>query len=132
MDKVLSTRIAIKILNKNIGFTVRQVLESPGKVLDVALKPLQKAADKALEPVLSKLHIQIQVPPEIADLPKKFDSLKSVNDVADAPIAKVENALRPEMPKEYQDQTDRLAKTATSQLSRQAMRGPAPHRRSYH
>ncbi len=132
LDKVLSTRIAVKIFTKNIGFTVRQVLESPGKVLDVALKPLQKMADKALKPVLSKLHIQVQVPREIADLPKKFDGLKSVNDVADAPIAKVENALRLEMPKEYQNQIDLLAKTATSQLSRQAMHGPAPHRPPHH
>ena len=55
LNRVLNKSLSFKIpFGKRVSFSVRTVIESPGKVMDIALKPLQKLAQKALQPVLGK------------------------------------------------------------------------------
>ena len=73
LDKVLSTRVGVKMFGKFFGFTVRQVIEGPDKVAKAVLKPLKKLADKALGGVKGKFTVRVKLPGELGKLPAKFD-----------------------------------------------------------
>jgi hypothetical protein len=93
LDKVLNKRIAIKLFGKEYGFTVRQVIEGPGKVADFILKPLQVLADAALKPVLHAFKLEIKPPRELAAIEHSLDAAAARQAVVTQSIARVESAL---------------------------------------
>ena len=115
LGKVMSKKISVKFPVK-FSVTIRQLLEAPGKVLDVVLKPLQKLANKALNPVLKKFKVEIKVSGQITSLSGKLANLKSqVNGVGNS-ISKMERALKKQVPKNYKNQLTKLIKKNASQL----------------
>lgn len=79
LDRVLSKRISFKIpfSKKRVSFTVRQVLESPGKIIGVAVKPLTSIAKKLLSPLTKKFKINIKAPSELREIEAKLASLQN-------------------------------------------------------
>lgn len=78
LDRVLSKRIKIKIPVppfKTVSFSVKQIVETPGKVLDVVLKPLEAIARKMLSPITKKLKIGIKPPKGLAALSRLATTL---------------------------------------------------------
>ena len=65
----------MKVFGKRVGFTVRQVIEGPGKVADIFLKPLEKLADAALKPVLHALHLEVRTPRELVAIEHSLDAV---------------------------------------------------------
>jgi chaperonin cofactor prefoldin len=116
LDKVMSKTISIKFPVK-VSVSVRQILEAPGKLLDIVVKPLEKLARKALDPILSKTNIHISLPRELTSLSGQFDGLSSVLAGVQSPISKIEQALQVQVPQNYGNQISRLAKMTTSQLA---------------
>lgn len=75
LRKVMSQRVSVKVFGKRIGFTVRQVLEGPGKVADFILKPLMKLADKAIAGAMKGLKLQIRAPREVRLLEMRLNGV---------------------------------------------------------
>lgn len=80
LEKTLGKTLSIKIPfgKKTITFSIREILEAPGKVLGVVLKPLEKLADKFLQPVLKELKLEIKTPSGIAKLTSELNQLPSL------------------------------------------------------
>ena len=117
LDKVLSKKISIKFPVK-FSVSIRQLLEAPGKVLDIVLKPLEKLAEKALSPVLKKLKLEVRVPGEVNSLTSKLNNLKSAVSGIGSSFDKVERALKSQLPNQYQNQVKSFLQKSTSQLTR--------------
>lgn len=79
LDKALGKRLTIKIpfTKKTLTCTVRDILEKPGQIMNIVLKPLEKLADAALQPVLRKLKLEIKPPKGLAELESKLTSFSS-------------------------------------------------------
>ncbi|MEP3930399.1 MAG: hypothetical protein ABJM55_17045, partial [Rhodopirellula bahusiensis] len=80
LQKTLGKKLSIKIpfSKKTVSFSIRDILEKPGKVLGVVLKPLEKLADKLLQPVLKELKLEIKAPSGIANLNSELNQLPSI------------------------------------------------------
>ncbi|CAD74889.1 MAG TPA: hypothetical protein DDX19_07770 [Rhodopirellula baltica] len=80
LEKTLGKKLSIKLPfgKKTITFSIREILETPGKVLGVVLKPLEKLADKLLQPVLKELKLEIKAPSGIANLNSELNRLPSI------------------------------------------------------
>lgn len=115
LSKVMSKRISVKFPVK-FSVSIRELLEAPGKVLDVVLKPLQKLADKALQPVLKKLKLEIKVPGQIGSIPNQMNGLQSKLNGLGKSISKVENALKKQVPQKFTSEINKLKNKSTSQL----------------
>ncbi|MEM6654396.1 MAG: hypothetical protein AAF596_01210 [Planctomycetota bacterium] len=115
LDKVLSKKVSIKF-PKKISISVRQVIEAPGKLIDIVLKPLQKLAEAALKPVLSKFQIRINMPREITALPGQMNGLRSIN--VNSPMGKIESALRKQVPRQFTSKVGQLLRASTASLTR--------------
>lgn len=118
LDKVLSKRFTLKIpfSKKRVSFTVRQILESPGKVVDVLLKPFTALAKKALSPLTKKLQFNIKAPREIEELISKLNSLQNkVVNLANAQ-AKMANAAKSRAISSYRTAMKKISSMSTSQL----------------
>lgn len=99
LDKALGKRLTIKIpfSKKSLSVTVREILEKPGKVLNVVLKPLEKLADKVLEPVLGKLKLEIQPPRGLAELGNSLVSFETKSRNLTTAIDSLERQLQSEL-----------------------------------
>ena len=117
LSKVMSKSISITFPVK-VSVSVRQILEAPGKLLDIVVKPLEELARKALDPVLRKTKINISLPSELTSLPGQFDGLSSVLAGVQSPISKIEQALQVQVPQNYCNQLSHLVNMNTSQLAR--------------
>ncbi|GAB5512534.1 hypothetical protein [Rhodopirellula baltica] len=80
LEKTLGKKLSIKLPfgKKTITFSIREILETPGKVLGVVLKPLEKLADKLLQPVLKELKLEIKAPSGIANLNSELNRLPAI------------------------------------------------------
>jgi chromosome segregation ATPase len=80
LQKTLGKKLSIKIpfSKKTVTFSIRDILEKPGKVLGVVLKPLEKLADKVLQPVLKELKLEIKAPSGIANLNSELNRLPAI------------------------------------------------------
>ena len=114
---MLSQRISISFPVK-VSVSVREILEAPGKLLDIVVKPLEALARKALDPVLRKLQFNIELPRELASLAGQFDSLSSVLASVQSPVTKIEQALQVQVPNNYRNQISQLVNMTTAQLAR--------------
>ena len=97
LDRVMSKRISIKLpgrRSKRVGFTIRQILTAPGKVLDIVLKPLEKIAHRMLQPVLKKLNIRIKPPKGIRELAVALKNLPRVTTDLKRTMSQVESKAR--------------------------------------
>jgi|GEM_PF-5722805 len=117
LNKVMSKKLSIKFPVK-VSVSVRQILEAPGKLIDVVVKPLTKLAEKALKPILGKVKVKVGLPRELKSLSGQLNKLKSMNAGLQSPISKVDNALRVQVPQNYRQQIGRLLSKSTSQLTR--------------
>ena len=81
LAKVLDKKIVFKIplSKKKVTFSIRKILEAPGKILKVAVKPLTKIAEKALKPFSKKFRINLKAPAEIARMQKQLEQLTRAN-----------------------------------------------------
>ncbi|TWU00860.1 AAA family ATPase [Stieleria varia] len=79
LDQAIGKRLTIKIpfSKKSVSFTIRQILEKPGEVMNVVLKPLEKLADGILQPILGKMNLEIQSPKGLQELEQQLASLGS-------------------------------------------------------
>ena len=93
MDKVLSKKLELKLFGKKFGFSVRQVLEGPGKVADFVLKPFDELANKALAPVLKKFKLQLSLPKEFAKIPTELSSATARATSVNTPLKDLEKTL---------------------------------------
>ncbi|KLU03887.1 putative signal peptide and transmembrane protein [Rhodopirellula islandica] len=80
LQRTLGKKLSIKIpfSKKTVSFSIREILEKPGKVLGVVLKPLEKLADKVLQPVLKELKLEIKAPSGTANLSSELNQLPSI------------------------------------------------------
>ena len=118
INKVLSKAITINLGFKKFTFTVRKVIESPGKVVDVALKPLQKLASKVLAPVMKKVKIKINVPREITAMTKQMDQLRSMASNINGSISKIQRATQKKISQNFTNQLQKINSKTTSSLTR--------------
>ncbi|WP_145418554.1 hypothetical protein [Planctomycetes bacterium K23_9] len=81
LDKAIGKKLTIKIpfSRKSVSFTIRQILEKPGQVIGIVLKPLEKLADGILQPILGKMKLEMQPPKGLHELEQKLASLSSLN-----------------------------------------------------
>lgn len=91
LDETLGKRLTIKIplSKKTVSFSIRQILEKPGNVIGVVLKPLEKLADKLLQPVLKKLKLEIKAPSGLTELSGQVAFLSSI----DAELSRADSEL---------------------------------------
>ncbi|MCC9603612.1 hypothetical protein LOC67_23935 [Stieleria sp. JC731] len=80
LDKTLGKKLTVKIpfTKKSVSFSVRDILEKPGKIMNVVMKPLEALADKVLQPVLKKMKLDIKPPAGLAELSRKLDQIDSI------------------------------------------------------
>ncbi len=116
LDKVLNKHIGAKVLGKYYGFTVRQVIEGPGKLLDIILKPLEKLADKALEPVLHSLKLEITPPRELEAIQRSLDAVVKREATLTRSLDHFESALQSTSLAAFQNSLGELIGTSTSRL----------------
>lgn len=117
LNKVLSKKISIKFPVK-VSVSVRQIIEAPGKLIDVVVKPLQKLAEKALKPVTKKFQINLKMPREITALTGKLNSLKSAANNLNSPTQKIEKALKKQIPGKFKSKLSNLVSKSTSNFAR--------------
>ncbi|MEK6236925.1 MAG: hypothetical protein N2C14_19630, partial [Planctomycetales bacterium] len=119
LDRTLSKRLSFKIpfTKKTVSFTVRQVIESPGKILKIALKPLTAISKKILRPFAGKFKINLKAPPQIAQLSKQFDSLRGRALNMDAAHRKLNAAARSQAATAYRSALNRLIVMTVGRLS---------------
>lgn len=100
LHRVLSKRISIRLPIppfKKVGFSIRDILVKPGQILNIVLKPLEKLADKALQPLLKKTKLQIQPPRGLNALARSLDRLPSLSRRLNASINSLERFLTNEL-----------------------------------
>lgn len=112
-----------KVLNKRVGFkkfsfTVRQVIEAPGKIADWILKPVTKAAKKLLEPITSKFKINIDPPAELKQISAQLDAINRASFNIDSPFAKFNNPANLNAIENYRAALKKLRATTTVSLTR--------------
>ena len=91
--KVLDKKLGFKIpfsKGKRVFFTVRQVLETPGKVLDIAVKPLTKIAQKLLKPLTKNLKFDIKAPKELQQISAQLNTINRFSLNIDRPTMKLD------------------------------------------
>lgn len=103
LGKVMSKKVAVKLFGKEFGFTVRQVLEGPGKIADFALKPLMALADKATAGVLKKLKLQVPAPRGLGDLNKRLAAVATAATRLDRPFDRLGESLDTAFLDEFRD-----------------------------
>ncbi len=97
LDNVLSKRLTIKLPIppfKRVGFSVRDILEKPGKVIDIVLKPLEKLANKLLQPVIKKLHLRIKTPAGLDSLSRTLNQLPATANSLQRDLARYESRMQ--------------------------------------
>jgi len=79
--KVVNKKLGFKIpLTKKRGsFSVRDILESPDRILGAAVKPLTAAAKKLLKPLTKKMQFDVKPPAELARLSESLNRLQNLN-----------------------------------------------------
>lgn len=92
--KVVNKKLGFKVpfTKKRVSFSVRTILESPDRVLGVALKPLTKLAKKLLSPLTKKMQFDVKPPAELARLSASLDRLKNLSLNMDAVESKLRSA----------------------------------------
>ncbi|MCC9657797.1 hypothetical protein [Rhodopirellula halodulae] len=80
LEKTLGKELTIKVpfSRKKLQFSIREILEAPGKILGVVLKPLEALADKVLQPVLKELKVEIKAPKGLEELARELNSLPAL------------------------------------------------------
>ena len=116
LDKVLNQHVGVKVLGKDYGFTVRQVIEGPGKLLDIVLKPLEKLADKALKPILHSLKLEIKPPRKLEATEHSLDEVAKRQTTVTQSVAHLESALQGTGSAAFRKSLDELSGTSTSKL----------------
>jgi DNA repair exonuclease SbcCD ATPase subunit len=126
LDKALGKRLTIKIpfSKKSLSFTVRDILEKPGKVMNVVLKPLEKLADAVLQPVLKKLKLEIQPPKGLTELGNSLVSVESAGRNLANAISGLERQLQSELDRQLNQLRSRMNQPLD--VVRQARQAPQP------
>ncbi|MCD0463756.1 hypothetical protein [Roseiconus lacunae] len=85
LDNTLGKELKIKLpfSKKYLRFTIREILEMPGQIVGVVLKPFEALADKALQPLLKKLNLQIKPPAGLAELTRELDRVQTIHQAID-------------------------------------------------
>ncbi|TWU42339.1 hypothetical protein [Novipirellula artificiosorum] len=103
IDSVITKQINIKnpITRQTKRFNVREVLEKPQDIAGIILKPLNKIVDALLDPILSKMKLEIPTPKGLSTLSMTLDQatqihrdLKNQMQVVESMLsAKLQNAI---------------------------------------
>lgn len=117
--KVLSKKLGFKIplSKKEVSFTVRQVIEAPGKVLDIALKPLTKIAEKLLKPLTKNLKFDIKAPKELQKISVQLDAINRFSLNLDRPSMKFDSPVNTKAIENYRAALKKFVTTKTVNLS---------------
>ena len=104
LDQAIGKRLTIKIpFTKNsVSFTVREILEKPGEVIGIVLKPLELMVDGILQPILGKMHLEIQPPKGLAELEKQLASLDGFKHTLSSAIDKLFGQLNSKIDQEIE------------------------------
>ena len=112
--KVLDKKLEFKIplsKGKKVSFTVRKIIEAPGKILDIAVKPLTKAADKLLKPLTKNLKFNIKPPKEIQKISAQLDSLNRFSLNIDRPAFKLDSPVNLRAVEDYRNSIKKFSST---------------------
>ncbi|QDV64544.1 hypothetical protein [Crateriforma conspicua] len=95
IDDVITKPIRIKnpITRKTKSFSVREILEKPQDIAGIILKPLNKIVDKLLDPLLSKLKLEIPSPKGLTELSRQLDEATRISRTAEQPLKMIESSL---------------------------------------
>ena len=80
IDKVLNKKITINLYFKEYSFSVNDILDGIGGILDEAMNLLMNEAKKLLNPLLNELNISIPQVPGLDGLEKEVEKLKAEYD----------------------------------------------------
>lgn len=116
INTVMSKRIEVKLFGKRHGFTIRQVIEGPGKVADFILKPLEIVAKKALSPVLKGLRVEVPTPKGLDVMDRSLDSLRRDYAAAISMARSLESAVANIPLNQYQTALANLLARSSSNL----------------
>ena len=119
--KVLNKKLGFKIplsKGKRVSFTVRKIIEAPGKVLDIAVKPLTKIAEKLLKPLTKNLKFDIKAPKELQQISAQLDALNRFSFNIDRPSIKLENPANTKAIENYRSELKKFSNKKTADLSR--------------
>jgi hypothetical protein len=91
---VVNKKLGFKVpfSKKRVSFSVRTILESPDRVLGVAVKPLTKLAKNLLSPLTKKIQFDLKPPAELARFSESLDHLKNLSLNLDAVESKLRSA----------------------------------------
>ncbi len=80
IDKVLSKKVTINLYFKKYSFSVNDILDGIGGILNEAMDLLMNEAKKLLNPLLNELNISIPQIPGLDDLEREVEKLKGEYD----------------------------------------------------
>ncbi|KAA5545442.1 hypothetical protein FYK55_07270 [Roseiconus nitratireducens] len=126
LDKVLGKQLTIKVplTKKPLRFRIRDILEKPGDVMNVVLKPLEMMADKLLQPVLGKLKLEIPTPKGLDQLEARMERVDASGRSLLNGLGQLERQLQIELSQRLQQvhaESTRLLRAV-----QQSVRQPAP------
>ncbi|OYP35822.1 hypothetical protein [Rhodopirellula sp. MGV] len=98
LDRTLGKQLSIKVpfSKKTLRFSIREILEKPGEILGVVLKPLELLADKALQPILKKMNLEIKPPAGLEELSRQLDRANSLQRAIDQSVQTAADSLASE------------------------------------
>lgn len=99
LDSVMGKKLTIRnpFNKKEVSFSVRDILEKPGEVIGIVLKPLEKMADKLLQPILSKANLEIKAPAGLNELSDQVSKIMQLDRDLNRAIADLQRQLEREL-----------------------------------
>ncbi|NQZ78635.1 MAG: hypothetical protein HRT61_21350 [Ekhidna sp.] len=101
---------------KEVTISIRNVLEAPGAVLDIAVKPLMKLADKLLSPITKKLKFDMKAPEELRKISAQLDAIAKNPFSLNGPSAKFDKPANIQAIENFRLAMKRFKATTTAKL----------------
>ena len=117
--KVLDKKLEFKIpfsKGKKVSFTVRKIIETPGKILAIAVKPLTKIAEKLLKPLTKNIKFDIKAPKELQKISFQLDALNRFSFNIDRPFMKFNSTKNKQAIENYRNTLKKFTGTKTSSM----------------
>ena len=95
LDRAMSRQLSIRIplTRRTYSITIRQLLEAPGNVLGIVLRPLEAMAFAILDPILAQFRVQIPPPNGLDALVNSLNGISSAHGNLNRSINAIEGRL---------------------------------------
>jgi hypothetical protein len=124
LDRTMAKKLTIRnpFTKKALVFSVRDILEKPGEVIGIVLKPLEKLVDKLLQPILRKAKLEMRVPRGLNELSAQVTRILQIERELSGALSQLERHLDRELENQIRvlqaeaNKTLRAVKASVTQL----------------